>query len=436
MLGFALFTLPGLVLGQELNTLLHEVEQHAPQLKSAHAKAEASIAGVKIAKSAYWGSAQVFGSADHYSSARLVNPISFPPNLTESLFDDDVYTYGASFTLPVDIDGRLSAKVKSLEFLSQATKQNALQTRLLMFGQAVSLYRGLQRLAGVKQALKQQSNALKEHYRTSSAAVDVGRMAKVELLRIDAEIKSVKGALAGLEGDEVRIRSGLAALIDKQEYSVVIPGLDRPPHAAHVNGDTNAYIVARPDIKAAKSLLQATEKNVLGAKREWLPKLALKAQTVYSEGDIASGANNWSAGVQLSWQFWDGGKRSANKDKAQAEQMAAQSQYQNLTNQARSQLKTAEARWHSASRQYDAAAAGEKSAIKTEQIQSDRFSEGRLSAVDLIDAEASLARARAEKISALANWWLADDQLYLASGLPPSAYKKIDDLSQLESTGE
>ena len=160
----------------------------------------------------------------------------------------------------------------------------------------------------------------------------------------------------------------------------------------------------------------------MGAQQEWLPKLALRAEILHNEGATATGATNWSVGGQLSWQLWDGGRRSANTDQAHVNKIVADLQHLNLTNQARAQLKTAQARWHSTSQQFDAAIAGLESSVKTEQIQSDRFSEGRLSAVDLIDAEAALARARAEKTSALANWWLADDQLYLASGLPPSEY--------------
>jgi len=435
-LGLVSLVIPNVLFAQGLGNLLHEVEQNAPRLQSAQAKADGSAAEIEVAKSQYWGTAQVFGLANHYNNDRLVNPISFPPTLTESLFDNDTYGYGASFLLPLDIDGRISAKVQTNEYLNLAAKQNVYQTRLVLFGQTVSLYRGLQRLEGVKTALNQQYDALKEHYRTSKAAVAVGRMANVELLRIDAEIKSVEGALAGLAGDEVRIRSGIAVLTDKQDFIETISTLSKPPQHASLDADADSLIKTRPDLKAAKNLIQASDKNVLSAKREWLPKLALRAETLHNEGDTAVGQNNWSVGVQLSWQFWDGGRRSANSDKARANKIVADRQYQSLTNQARAQLRTAQARWHSTCQQYAAAVAGVKSAVKTEQIQSDRFSEGRLSAVDLIDAEAALARARAEKVSALANWWLADDQLYLASGLPPSEYVSKNYSAQPNDLGE
>jgi len=408
---------------QGLNSLLHRVEQKAPQLLAAQAQADASAAGINIAKSQYWGNAQVFALANRYNNERLVNPISFPPTLTQSLFDNQTYGYGISLSLPLDIDGRIAAKVQTNQYLSQAAKQNSQQTRLLIFSRTVSLYRGLQRLEGVKMALEQQRDALYEHYRTSQTAVKIGRMAKVELLRIDAEIKSVEGAIAGLISDEIRIRSSIAALIDEISYTNRVSRLVNPPLNQHLSQNISNLVSKRPDVKAASSIMLASDKSLVGTKRAWLPKLAFKADTLHNEGVTAVGADNWSVGLQLSWQFWDGGRRSADSAKAKANKIVANQNYQGMVNQARSELTSAQASWHSASQQYEAAVAGETSAVKTETIQSDRFAEGRLSAVDLIDAEAALARARADKVSALANWWLADDQLYLASGKPPSAYQ-------------
>jgi len=142
-----------------------------------------------------------------------------------------------------------------------------------------------------------------------------------------------------------------------------------------------------------------------------------------NQGFTANGASTWRVGGQLTWQFWDGGRRFAHADQANANREVARQQYQGVLNQARAELSSAKANWQAVSLQYQATTAGLMASIETERIQSDRFASGRISAVDLIDAEAALARARADHTSALANWWLADDQLYLAIGKPPFAYQ-------------
>ena len=418
-----LIYLPGIALASELGVLLHEVEKRAPQLSAAVARSDASSAAVRIAKSQYLGHAEIFGQTTHFNNDRLINPIAYPPILSRSLFDQNTYGYGTAFTLPIDIDGRITAKVHAQEYLSQAAHETAAQTRLSLFAQTVTLYRGLQRLEGVKQAHLAHLKALQKHRKVSETSVKVGRIASVELLRIEAEIKSVEGLLAGLKGDETHLRAALGALLNQQTFTgaIVIPA--HPPSAGNPTDiPPDDMLDNRPDLKAANSFTQAEDENLKGAKREWLPALSLRAEAMRNHGYNANGANTWSIGAQLSWQLWDGGSRFANVDRARANREAARQQYQSTLNQARAELQSATAAWQAASLQYQAATSGVKSATETERIQSDRFSSGRISAVDLIDAEAALARARADHTTALVNWWLADDQLNLASGKAPTAY--------------
>jgi len=419
-----LIYLPEIGYAEGLGVLLHRVEQRAPQLSAASARANASKAGVRVLKSQYWGHAEVFGQSTHYNNDRLVNPIAYPPVLSRSLFDKNTYGYGAAFTLPVDVDGRISARVHAQEHLSQAAVQSVSQTRLSLFGQTVTLYRGLQRLEGVRQAHLAHLKALQGHQRITEASVRVGRVATVELLRIEAEIKSVEGLLAGLAGDEARLRSALSALLNRQHFTDPVDQLMDTLATETVTGANDDSLKNRPDLMAASSVTHAENENLKGAKREWLPSLSLQAETMRNQGYIANGDNTWSVTGQLTWQLWDGGRRFANTDRAQANREVARQQYQNTLNQARAELTSAQAGWKAASLQYQATTAGLKAFEENERIQSDRFASGRISAVDLIDAEASLARARADHTSALANWWLADDQLNLAKGKTPSAYQK------------
>lgn len=410
-----------------LGDVLHQVEQRAPQLHAASARAGASAAGIRVAESQYWGHAETFAVTTHYNNARLVNPIGFPSVLTRSLFDQNTYGFGAAYTLPIDIDGRITAKVHAQEHLSQAAHQGVEQTRLSLFAQTVSLYRGLQRLKGVKQSHLAHLKALQGHRKVTAASVKVGRVAAVELLRIEAEIKSVEGLLAGLHGDEVRLRATLGALLNQGAFADAVESLNATPSGKLSSNGSDEALKNRPDLLAANSVTRAENENFKGAKREWLPALSLRAETMRNQGYTASGANTWSVSAQLSWQFWDGGRRFANSDRAQANKEVARQQYQSILNQAKAELLSAEAGWHAASEQYQAATSGLKSATETERIQSDRFNNGRISAVDLIDAEAALARARADRTTALANWWLADDQLYLAEGNEPLAYTESGD---------
>lgn len=407
-----------------LGEILHRVEKNAPQLNAASARANAAEAGVRVAKSQYWGHAELLGRDSHFNNDRLVNPISYPPVLNRSSFDRNSYAYGAVFTLPLDIDGRISAKMNAQKHLSLASLAGVKQTRLSLFGQAVGLYRGLQRLDGVKKALEEQLKALQGHEKITLVAVRVGRVAAVELLRIKAEIKSVEGALAGLSGDEAIIRAHMGALLNEPLFLPPVELLSENPVASAEMEPSDGILLNRPDISAAGSITKAGDEDVKGARREWLPNLSLQVETMRAQGYTAQGQNIWAVSAQMSWQFWDGGRRFAHADQAGANREVAHQQYQSTLNLARAELQSAAAGWKSSALQYEAAAAGLQAALETERIQSDRFTSGRISSVDLIDAEAALARSRSNYTSALTNWWLADDQLHLARGEAPVAYKQ------------
>ena len=422
LLGAVLLCLPGMVSAQSLGEVLHQVEQKAPQLHAASARENASSAGINVAKSQYWGHAEVFGQTTHYNDDRLVNPISFPPALSRDLFDKNTYGYGTTFTLPVDIDGRIAARVHAQEHLSQAASEDVRQTRLSLFAQTANVYRALQRLDGVKRALDRQLKALQENQKITATSVRVGRVARVELLRIEAEVQSVEGQLAGLAGDEFQLRASLGALLDIRSFSGPVDTLlNTPPHETASENET--LLEKRPDLMSAKSITRAEDENLKGAKREYLPSLSLHAEVMRNQGYTANGDNIWSATGQLTWQFWDGGRRFANMDRVNANREVAIQQYRRVFNQATAELASAQAGWKAASLQYQAAISGLNAARETERIQADRFAVGRISAADFVDAEAALARARSDHTTALANWWLADDQLHLARGQAPLAYQ-------------
>jgi len=403
-----------------LHDILHQIEQGSPQLAMSKANAGAARAGVAVVRSKYWGQAEVFGRDTHYNNSRLVNPLSPPVNFATVAADRNQFAYGATFTLPVDINGKINAGLRAQEHLGRSADYEVESSRLNLFAQAVSLYRGLQNIVGARQALTSQQQALLKHYEITEMGIRVGRLARVELLRIDAEAKAVEGRIAALDGDEARLRANLAALMNREQFSTLIPLPDQTP-AGLLLPDFD-QLQSRSDIKSADSQIQAADESLSGARREWLPSLSVQATTMRNQGYSAAGDNTWSVTGQLSWELWDGGRRFAQADQAHAKKEMARQQQLLIHNRARAEFDAARAGWKAAALQYQAAQAGLKAAIETEYIQANRYRNGRLSSVDLLDAEAALAQARSNVSSALTAWWLADDQLNLAVGKPPKAY--------------
>jgi len=404
----------------DLSKLLHKLESISPQLKADKANADASKAGIDKASSAYMGNINFYGRDIHYKNNRLVSPISPPIDFSQAPIDRNQYSYGASLSLPLDISGKITAKVHEQQHLNRAANFAVEDSRLQLFSQAVFLYRSLQRLTGTHEALLKQHQALAKHYDITETAIRVGRLAKVELLRIKAEIKAVEGQLAMVDGDEARLRANLAALLNQDQYTkMILMGTNTPNHQSIVNDST---LTKRPDIQRAESLTGAQKESLKGAYRDWLPSLTIQADIFQSSGYNGERDDDWSVIAQLDWELWDGGLRKAQINQASARKRAIKQQKILVANRAKAEFDAARAAWTAAQLQFYAGEAGLKAAIETETIQSDRYQNGRISSVDLLDAESALAQARANLSGALAAWWLADDQLHLAIGQEPSAY--------------
>ncbi len=406
---------------ESLSTILHQLEQVSPQLRVDKANIAVSKAGVDKASSEYWGRISLYGKDIHYNNNRLVSPLAPPVNLSQITVDSNQYSYGANLLLPLDINGKITAKVHAQQHLNEASHFAFANSRLQLFSQAVFLYRSLQQLSGVREALNKQHQALLEHYQVTKTGINVGRLAKVELLRIEAEIKVVEGQLASVNGDDARLRANLAALLNQTHYTKsIVQAKSTPPALSAINEES---LQQRPDIQRFKRLTQAEKESAKGAYRDWLPSLSVQANVARNSAYNGDGSGVWSVVGQLDWELWDGGRRRAQISQAHAKIQAVQQQKVLVANQAKAEFDAALAGWTASQLQYEAAQAGLQAAVETEKIQSDRYQNGRLSSVDLLDAESVLAKARSSLSSAIATWWLADDQLNLALGREPHAYR-------------
>ncbi len=404
-----------------LGKVLHQVEAYAPALKAAQANSDAFRAKRSVARSRFLGEADAFAHSLSFNDNRLTRPISPPINFSAFSFDDNQIGYGGSFQLPLDINGRLRNGFHASSHQAKAAAENAANVRLVLLNRAALLYRGLERIAGQRLALQKQMEALKGHIRVAETAIEVGRIAAVERLRLVAELKVVEGRLAGLDGVEAGLRARLASLLEKQTFtdSVLIP--TREPVFLIAPKDS---IANRPDVRAAGEIEEAAHSGVKAAWAAYFPDFFAGFTWLQNQGYNGSGANDatWEVVIQARLPIWTGGRRQAQIGQAKAQRRAAQYQRKAVKEGALAELVAARGSWSAAKAQYRAAQSAVIAAEEVTRIQTDRFDAGRLSATDLVDAEAALAGSRSELASSLARWWQADDALRLALGSTPVAY--------------
>ncbi len=406
---------------RNLSDILLQVEKNTPALQAAHARTKAQQSALKKEKSSYFGEIDALAKSSNYDDDRLINPMTFPVNMRAELFDDNQIGYGVSGRLPLDINGRITARVKAADKELAAVLAGEGNVRLHVLHLAADLYHNLEGLKGLEEALHKQIEALIAHIKVVTVAIGAGRVAPVEKLRLVADQEAVKGKLAALTGNEQGIRARLASLMGVPSFSEpVAPVADKPGAFSAQAGK----IDNRPDIQVVQSKGEAADARVQAAFADRLPALGLSGSWLRNQGFNGEGDDTWALFATLQVPLWDGGGRRAAVEEARSNRLALRHDLAALQNQARAEVVAAQADWQAARVGYQAAIASVTAARETERIQSDRFTEGRLSAADLVDAEAALASARSNKVLALTSWWQAGDHVRRALGLEPYAYQK------------
>jgi len=413
-----------------LADVLMRVNARAPALEAAFAEARAAGFTARSVRARYRGELALFIRDSHFNDPRLVTPLSPPVDIATIPFDDDQLGYGAVFALPLDVNGGIGAHVKSARRAEEAAGSAAEDLRLRLLNLAATLYRELQRLDGRQQALFAQRAALAAHIKVAEAAVNVGRLAPVERLRLSAELKDVEGELAGVSGSVLSVRARIAELMAMDEYDdPIVP--PEPPPDVPAWSETSAQ--GRPDIQAAEANAASAQEEARGFLAERFPDLVLAGTWQRDRGYDTDTFETWQVSLAVRWNIWDGGGRRADVLAARERQVAAVRQVRARQLQANAEFRAARARLDAAQARIEAAREGLAAAEETAAIQAARFKAGRLSAADLVDAEAALSTARAEAAISLADWWNAYDDLRLALGKPPAA---LEGASQAEGNEE
>jgi outer membrane protein TolC len=126
--------------------------------------------------------------------------------------------------------------------------------------------------------------------------------------------------------------------------------------------------------------------------------------------------DTWDIGVNLSWNVFDGGRRSAAEARAIAEAEAARQQLREIDRAIRLEVTQRVLELRTAERRLRVSERAVESARENTRVASDRYREGLIPSSELLDAEVDLERAEVSRTEALAALRLAAAGLDRAVG--------------------
>lgn len=234
--------------------------------------------------------------------------------------------------------------------------------------------------------------------------------ATLDRITVEGNIHTVRGALATAVGVPANTPFDAAPLPDS------VPAAEA---GREVDALIDEALSRRPDLAAAREDWLAAEANVRKVRGEGLPSLGFTGsagRTWYDPATVSNAASTWSLALTLRVPLFTGFRNAADLAKARAESGAAAEAARDVENRVVLDVWTAYYALRTAAQRVETSRDLLESATQSEEVALGRYKEGVGTILDLLNAQAALASARAQEISSRAAWLVASARLALAVG--------------------
>jgi outer membrane protein len=405
--------------GLTLADLVDMALRNSPQTAEAWAQARSAAAAFGSKRGEYYPTVDIGGSVGRTQGSFANGAISYAQR-----------SYGPTAGLQwllFDFGGREAAVEETRQALYAAdwTHNAVIQNVILQVQQTYYQY------VTAKALLEAQRASYKEAQTSFEAAQErhkAGVATIADVLQSKTAVSQAKLALESLEGQIQTTKGALATAVGlpaNTPYDVSFPreSIRIAPLTEAVDKFLKDAQAQRPDLAAMRAEAAKAEAHLKSVKAEGYPSLTAQGtagRVFYDHSNIFG--NTYSAQILLKFPLFTGFSHSYDVAQAKADRDAAVARLQGTEKIVALQvwssyfvLKTAEQR----------VATSEdllKSASESYDVASGRYKEGVGAILDLLSAQAALESARAQRIQAYSDWYMALAQLaHDAGALSPAS---------------
>lgn len=347
--------------------------------------------------------------------------ISIPQHLNN-------YALRAQLSYPVsDVFFAVLPGYKAAKGFTEAAAWNVKIEQQKLVQQAREAYynyaRGRASLFVARAALAQ----VEAHRKDIVAMVDAGTLAKVELMRIDAQVAAARVAIARVEGGVAMAKTGLGVLTGQkitQEVAITEQLMQPLPPLTESEDQLVAQASARrPEVLALRTLASAYELSAQANGGGRLPHLALSAGVDYNNPNQRAMLSaeskfvaSWDISAILTWSpnsYFDADYKVSG---AEADLAKVRADLESLEQGLTIEVTQAYEQYTSARAAMEAAESGIAAAEESFRVRREQFRAGAAVATEVLDAEAGLRNARLELVNAAIDMRIARVRLDHAIG--------------------
>jgi outer membrane protein TolC len=410
----------------DLPALIERALAHNPELAAAGFDAAAAAARTRGADAAGKPRITLEGGLTHYGDDQ---------RLFGARFNGELGAFGADFLVaefvlrvPLYTSGRLVAEMRAAELLQASGSQRLARSRSDLAYNVSSLFYAQLAQERLIAALAQAEDAVQAQLRRVQALVREGKAAAVDALRTEVRLADLRQRTLRERNSLVVLQGALLNLVGERAAgaplallgTLTAPAADtREPAALAARA-----LQQRADVAAARTELQAQQARLDAARATYGPSLNLLAaagsRAVFAPsqqpGNTARQDGTWRVGVTFEVPLFDGGRVSARVDEEAARLAAQRERLDRLALQVRLDIETAHANLASALERVASAESARGLARENLRIEQEKYTLGRGTAFDVLDAQSALTDIEAVHIRALADARTAAAQLAWALG--------------------
>jgi multidrug efflux system outer membrane protein len=333
----------------------------------------------------------------------------------------NIFELGADLGYELDLFGRLAQATQAATLDAHAREGLFLSTRLLVQAEVAQVYLALRALDAEIALVRSTAAA----YGTTLALTErrwrAGDVAELDVARARVEVAETESEALTLERRRAELEDALAVLIGEPpseftlavgDWSTVLPSIPA--------GVPGTVLARRPDVSASQKEMLAAQARVGVAQAAWFPNVTLTASGGVASGDLSDlfkwSARSWLIGGLLSLPIFDGGRRQAGIDSADAEFEATVARYRNQILTAFKDVEDQLAALRLLTQQSGVQRDAVESAQRATSLSEVRYRNGYVSQLDLLDAQRSELRNRRQALQVRSSQYQATVGLVRALG--------------------
>ena len=410
-----------------LSKALEVALSNNPEIAARSEEVAAAQARRDVAFGAVLPAVSITGGYSHFlNDQRLIQPTR---NGEPGAFGDDIFSGDIVVSMPLYAGGRLISEIRTADLLREAASHTLARSKKELVFNVSSVFYNILAQRKVIESLEYSRKALREHLKRVRDMMSVQKTAKVDVLRTEVR-------LADIEYELLQERNVLA--IEERTLSNLM-GIEDPQGTINVQGElvsiskdpgeefSASLALAyrrREDYLAARAALEAQAGRLDAARAARWPTVSFKA--TYG-GRWAAGTSEKPAGtdsaddvgsamIVVDIPVFEGGRIAAGIREQRANLFAARQRLRKLELQIRLEVETASLNLASARQRVHATEKSIEQAKESLRIEQRKYSLGKASITDVLDAQSALLDAQRMYFRALAEYRIALAQLRLATG--------------------